>query len=188
MLLKHAMSVVDLVAVEPEQNNALYGWALERLESFLQKRLTRRLATASSQIGALQKLEDKIAAGQVTPDGFHGTLDVAELDTVPAELLDEHAMATRSPATIETWLDSLRPGDWVRMFLQGRWVQARLLWPGERREIWLFGDGASDATWAIRRAALLNMHTERLAKTLRERSIVGSAAARVQEQIATVAA
>jgi hypothetical protein len=106
---------------------------------------------------------------------------------VPAELLDEEAMATRSPAK-DDWLDTLKPGDWVRMFLQGRWVQARLLWPGDRREVWLFGDGASDATWAIRRGALLNMHAERLAKTLRQRSIVGSAAAKVQEQIAASAA
>ena len=117
------------------------------------------------------------------PTGFQGTLDVSDIDTVPAELLDEEAMSARSPAK-DDWLDTLKPGDWVRMFLQGRWVQARLLWPGDRREVWLFGDGGSDATWAIRRGALLNMHAERLAKTLRQRSIVGSAAAKVQEQIA----
>ena len=96
-------------------------------------------------------------------------------------------MATRSPALPGDWTDTLKPGDWVRMFMQGRWVQARLLWPGERREVWLFGDGASDSTWAIRRGALANMHKERLAKTLRQRSIVGSAAARVQEQMAPAA-
>jgi hypothetical protein len=183
LLLKSAFATVDQLSNEPEQNNGVYRWALERLEGYLQKRLTRHLTSAASQIGALQKLEDKIAAGQPMPTGFQGTLDVSDIDTVPAELLDEEAMATRSPAK-DDWLDTLKPGDWVRMFLQGRWVQARLLWPGDRREVWLFGDGASDATWAIRRGALLNMHTERLAKTLRQRSIVGSAAAKVQEQIA----
>ncbi len=188
LLLKNALSTIDQVAHEPEQNNGLYRWALERLDGFLQKRLTRRLTSAASQIGALQKLEDKIASGQPMLSGFQGTLDVPELDTVPAELLEEPARATRSPATTDGWLDGLRPGDWVRMFLQGRWVQARLLWPGERREVWLFGDGASDTTWAIRRGALLTMHSERLAKTLKQRSIVGSAAARVQEQMAAAAA
>jgi Protein of unknown function (DUF1631) len=187
LLLKSAFATVDQLANEPEQNNGVYRWALERLEGYLQKRLTRHLTSAASQIGALQKLEDKIAAGQPMPTGFQGTLDVSDIDTVPAELLDEEAMATRSPAK-DDWLDTLKPGDWVRMFLQGRWVQARLLWPGDRREVWLFGDGASDATWAIRRGALLNMHAERLAKTLRQRSIVGSAAAKVQEQIAASAA
>ncbi len=188
LLLKNALTTVDQLANEPEQNNGLYRWALERLDGFLQKRLTRRLTSAASQIGALQKLEDTLASGKPMLSGFHGTLDVPELDTVPAELLEEHARATRSPPATDGWLDGLRPGDWVRMFLQGRWVQARLLWPGERHEVWLFGDGASDTTWAIRRGALLNMHTERLAKTLKQRSIVGSAAARVQEQLAAAAA
>ena len=188
MLLKSALAIVDQLANEPEQNNGLYRWALERLDGFLQRRLTRRLTAAASQIGALQKLEDQIFSGKPLASGFHGTMDVADIDTVPAELLAEESMATRSPALPGDWTDSLKPGDWVRMFMQGRWVQARLLWPGERREVFLFGDGASDATWAVRRGALLNMHKERLAKTLRQRSIVGSAAARVQEQIAATAA
>ena len=183
-LLKAAQSAVDRLAAEPEQNNGLYRWALERLESFLNKHLTRRIAAAASQIGALQKLEDKLCGDDGAPSTFQGMLDVPELDTVPAELLEEQAAAARAPASAGDWLDSLRPGSWVRMFLQGRWVHARLLWPGERREVWLFGDGASDATWAIRRAALQTMQSERLAKTLKQRSIVGSAAARVQEQVA----
>lgn len=183
-LLKGAMVTVEQLVAEPEQNNGLYRWALDRLESFLHKRLTRRLAAAASQIGALQKLEDKMLSGRASVSSFHGMLDVEELDTVPADLLDHRPAPSRSEATTDQWLDGLRPGDWVRMFLQGRWVQCRLLWPGERGEVFLFGDGASDATWAVRRGALLNMHAERLAKTLKERSIVGSAAARVQEQVA----
>ncbi|KPF59498.1 hypothetical protein D621_03725 [beta proteobacterium AAP51] len=184
-LLKSAMGTVDQLAAEPEQNNGLYRWALDRFESFLHKRLTRRLAAAASQIGALQKLEDKILAGRGTPTSFHGTLDIEELDTVPAELMERSTPVQRGETASDSWLDGLRPGDWVRMFLQGRWVQARLLWPGERGEVFLFGDGGSDTTWAVRRGALLAMHTGRLAKTLKQRSIVGSAAARVQEQVAS---
>lgn len=186
-LLKTALSTVDQLVAEPEQNNGLYRWALDRFESFLHKRLTRRLAAAASQIGALQKLEDKILAGRGTPTSFHGMLDVEELDTVPADLMDKVAPVSRGETATDAWLDSLRPGDWVRMFLQGRWVQPRLLWPGERGEVFLLGDGASDTTWAIRRGALLAMHAARLAKTLKQRSIVGSAAARVQEQVAAAA-
>ena len=184
LLLKNVLGTAERLAAEPEQNNGLYRWALAQLESFLHKRLARRLSAAASQIGALQKLEDKMLAGHTAPSSYHGMLDVPQLDTVPAELLDETAPAARPATAAGEWLDTLRPGDWVRMFLQGRWVHARLMWPGERREIWLFGDGASDATWAVRRGALLMMHHERLAKTLKERSIVGSAAAQVQEQMA----
>lgn len=183
-LLKTALAAVNQLVAEPEQNNGLYRWALDRLDSFLQKRLTRRLAGAASQIGALQKLEDKILSGRASPSSFDGMLDVEALDTVPADLMARRSQEPRPDIATDVWLDSLHPGDWVRLFLQGRWVQARLLWPGEHGEVWLFGDGASDATWAVRRGALLIMHGENLAKTLKQRSIVAHAAARVQEQVA----
>lgn len=182
-LLKLALGAAAQVASELDQNAALYQWALERLEAFLQRRFARRLAAASSHIGALQKLEDRLAEGQPTPSTLHGMLDVPQLDTVPAELMAAAAPAPESPDIAKAWLEDLRPSDWVRMFLQGHWVHATVLWPGERREAWLFGDGASDATWAVRRGALLMMHGAKLAKKLKARSIVGSAAARVQEQL-----
>ncbi len=186
-LLKTAQATVDQLTSEPEQNAGLYRWAQDRLESFLQKRLARRLAAVASHIGALQKLEDKLTAGQALPSTMHGTLDVQQLDTVPADLFADPRRVAPVQASAEEWLDTLRPGQWVRMFLQGRWVQPQLLWPGERREIWLFGDGASDATWAVRRGALLLMHEQALLKSLKQRSIVGSAAAKVQEQVAAAA-
>jgi hypothetical protein len=185
LLLKVAQATIDQLAAEPEQNNGLYRWAMDRMESFLHKRLARHLSASSSQIGALQKIEDKLMAGQTALSSFHGMLDIQGLDTVPAELMEAAAPPPKPEGG--SWVDTLSPGDWVRMFLQGRWVHARLLWPGERREVWLFGDGASDATWAVRRSALLTMHKERLAKTLKQRSIVGSAAARVHEAMAVVA-
>ena len=185
LLLKTAHGTADQLVSEPEQSLKLYRWAMERMESFLQKRFTRRLSAASSHIGALQKLEDKLTAGQTTPTTMHGMLDVPQLDTVPAALMDMLPQPDANARTdAQTWLDSLVPGDWVRLFLQGRWVHVALLWPGERREIWLFGDGASDATWAVRRGALLMLHDAKLGKKLKQRSIVGTAAVRVQSQMA----
>ena len=181
-LLKLAQATIDQLAAEPEQNTGLYRWANERLEAFLNKRLTRRLTAVATHVGVLQKLEDKLSAGHTEPSTLHGMLDLPQLDTVPADLLDDHA-APRSSNQGDEWLARLKPGDWVRMFIQGRWVQAQVLWPGERREVWLFGDGASDTTWAVRRGALLMMHSRTLLKSLRQRSIVASAAARVQEQV-----
>jgi hypothetical protein len=187
-LLKVAQGTIDQLASEPEQNTGLYRWAVERLDQFLDKRLTRRLASLASQVGALQKLEDKLCYGSAVPSTMHGTLDVPQLDTVPAQLMDDYATAPDAPAQAEDWLSRLRPGDWVRVFLQGRWVQAQALWPGERREIWLLGDGGSDATWAVRRTALITLHARGLLKSLKQRSIVAAAATRVQEQVAQVAA
>jgi hypothetical protein len=182
-LLLVAQATIDQLAAEPVQNTGLYRWAVERLDAFLQKRLTRRLAAAASQVGALQKLEDKLVNGQTPPSTMSGPLDFHQLDTVPAEFMDKDLPnAANSPGAAE-WLNKLNPGDWVRMFFKGRWIQAQLLWPGERREILLFGDGASDETWAVRAGALVLMHGNGLIKTLKRRSIVGSAAAKVQEQV-----
>ena len=188
MLLKLAQATIHQLASEPAQNSGLYRWALERLEAFLVKRLTRRLATVASQIGALQKLEEKLAGNQGPPSTMNGTLDFHQLDTVPAEFMDAMPPAAAPGNTAGEWLASLKAGDWVRMFFKGRWVQAQLLWPGERREFLLFGDGGSDETWAVRSAALGLMHGNGLIKTLKQRSIVGSAAARVQEQVGAASA
>ncbi|MDQ2779314.1 MAG: DUF1631 domain-containing protein, partial [Pseudomonadota bacterium] len=186
LLLKLAQGAIEQIASEPEQNAGLYRWGLERLEGLLHKRMARRKATAATQIGMLQKLEARLDDDAGTPTTLHGMLDVPQLDTVPMELLPRTEPSAHTDAHAEDWLEGLSSGDWVRMFLQGRWVQARLLWPGERRTIWLFGDGASDATWAVSRNALLMMQAAGLAKSLRQRSIVGSAAARVQAQLANV--
>ena len=185
-LLKLAQVTIDQLASEPVQNSGLYRWAVERLDAFLHKRLTRRLAAVASQIGALQKLEDKFSHGQSPPSTLSGPLDFHQLDTVPAEFMEIAVQPEPdgSKATGPEWLIKLNAGDWVRMFFKGRWMRAQLLWPGERREFLLFGDGASDETWAVRASALVMMHGHGLIKSLKQRSIVGSAAARVHEQVA----
>jgi len=191
-LLHLVQATVQQVGGEPEQTTALHGWAVERLETFLRQRLQRRCAGASSQIGALQKLEDQLTVGHVIPSTLHGTLDVPQLDTVPAELMSDpptgHGGLAGASDDDEQWLDRLRPGEWLRLFLQGQWVQVQVLWPGERREIWLFGDGASDHTWAVRRRALLTLKANRLMKPLTRRSLVGRAARSVHAAAMAAAA
>lgn len=187
-LLKVAQATIEQLASEPVQNSGLYRWAVERLDAFLAKRLTRRLAAVATQVGALQKLEDKLGNGQGAPSTMSGPLDFHQLDTVPAEFMDTGASTIAGNTSAAEWLNKLRPGDWVRMFFKGRWVKAQLLWPGERREFLLLGDGSSDETWAVRAGALVLMHGNGLIKTLKQRSIVGSAAAKVHEQVGAASA
>ena len=180
-LLRVAQTTIDQLAAEPRQTAALYVWGTERLQTILRQRLARRCTAAASQIGALQKLEDRLVAGQPVPTTMNAALDVPQLDTVPAELMPEAAQG--QPEVAQRWLDELQPGTWLRLFLQGRWVQAQLLWPGERREVWLLGDGASDATWAVRRRALSMLHEAGLLKGLTQRSLVRRAAGQVHAQL-----
>ena len=183
-LLRLGQALVDQLAAQTDQRGALYRHALQRLEVFLHQRLARRCAAVATQIGAMQKVEARLDTGTPPPSSFDGLLDAPVMDTVPAELMRDAGDGAAAERGDASWLDGLRAGQWARLMLQGRWVAAQLLWRGEKRQIWIFGDGASDATWAIRRNALLMMHAAGLAKSLKVRSLVGSAAARVQEEVA----
>jgi len=180
-LLRTAQTTIEQWTSEPAQSRSLCWWAGQQLDTYLGQRLARRCTAAASQIGALQKLEDRLMAGQPAPSTMNGALDLQQLDTVPADLLPDHSDAP-ADAT-HRWLDKLQPGVWLRLFLQGRWVHAQVLWPGERREIWLLGDGASDTTWAVRRRALATLHNAKLLKDLRRRSLVRRAAAQVHAAV-----
>ena len=181
--LKHVLATIDQLASEPVQNTSLYRRAYERLEEFLGRRLTRRLAAVATQIGSLQNLEERFSLDGSVPTTMSGPLDVHQLDTVPAQLMSSDRPEVAGNPEAPAWLRELQPGDWVRMFFKGRWVKAQMLWHGEQREFLLFGDGASDDTWAVRAGALLMMYSNGLVKTMKKRSIIGSAASRVQDQI-----
>jgi len=185
-LLRTAQATIDQLASEAMQHTGLYRWAWDHLQGFLDKRLQRRLTTLASQVGALQKSELKLKDSRrdAAPTTLNGPLDAHQLDTVPAEFIDSGVTPAQNMSAAEAWLAALHIGDWARMFLQGRWLQAQLLWRGEQGEYLLFGDGASDETWAVRSRALAQMHGHGLVKTLRVRSIVGSAAERVQQDVA----
>lgn len=193
-LLRLAQRLIDQIAAEPDQRPVIYRRAVQAVEDFLRQRLQRRLAAAATQVGALQKLEHQVLdGGEGGPDTLGGMVDLPVMDTgmgtVPADLLVESSAELPGPdsnagAAARAWLSSLQVGAWVRMYLSGRWVHAQLLWTGDRDEVWLFGDGASDATWAVRRGALLRLHAAALAKTLTMRSLLGRAALKVQQQVA----
>jgi len=178
-LLRVAQSTVDHLAAEPRQTAALYTWGAHTLDVLMSQRLARRCERVASQIGALQKLEDRLLTAEGYLTTLNGALDTPNLDTVPADLMPKADLTL--PVATQRWLDELKPGDWVRLILQGRWVQAQLLWPGERRELWLLGDGASDATWAMRRRALVKLFEAGLLKGLKQRSLVGRAARALHE-------
>ncbi len=181
-LLRAVKGMMDRISTEERQTPALYASALDSLQMLIQQRLRRRQTAAASQIGALQKLEQDLISGQAPRPGQPMAIDAQQLDTVPAALMDSEDIAPDADDEARAWLQSQEAGHWVRLFLQGQWYRAQLLWVGPQRQVWLFADGASDTTWAVRRSALLMMHSAALLKTLHQRSIVGSAAARVFAQ------
>jgi len=182
-LVRVASATIQQLISEPEQKQSLYGWALEQLNQYLAQRLARRRAALVERMSALQELEDKLLAGRSAPTTLHGTLDVPQMLTVPADLFPESSGPAHDTPGDDSWLVTLRAGDWLRMFLQGRWVHVQLVWTGEREEIWLFCDGGSDATWAVRRRALVKLKDSRLLKSLKRRSVVRRAAREVSNAV-----
>lgn len=63
-------------------------------------------------------------------------------------------------------------------------MNAQLLWPGERGEIFLFGDAdaALTSAWAIRRSALLRLRREGLIELFEARSLLLDALERLSRR------
>jgi len=187
-LMRVAAILIRRLEQTAEQNASLYAAALTRLQDYLQRRLQQRLVKVQAQASTLQTLEVRLSAGADPGDTLLGTLGVTELDTVPGALLD--AAEDRAPSTAQAthWLQALQLGHWSRIFIAGQWHHAQVLWLGEDRQVVLFGDTVSGQTWAIRRRALVMLYQAELLRSLLPRSIVGSAAARVHEQLRSQAA
>ena len=102
-------------------------------------------------------------------------LDIASLDTVPADMLAEpespifHASA-EMPGT---------SGDHWRIYLQGDWRWVQLLWRDDDNEVWLMREPAADRHWALKAQGIDRLRHEGLAHALRKRSLVRRAAAQV---------
>lgn len=183
-LLRFANAVVDQVAQETDQTEQLYAWAIERMQRFAQKRLSDRCAAAEEQIVTMQALEDRLSSNEASVSTLHGAMDATQLDTVPAALLDAPAHPPPTAAAQAKWLAALRAGQWLRLFHRGAWINAQLLWPGDRGEIWMFSDGRHEDPWAMRRSALLMLQNEGLAEVIEPRSVIGDAAERMLRRAA----
>lgn len=177
-MLQLAEKLIDAMAREPEPDAALYRRGLDRLLADDRARFEARVRRAAGAIQALQQMEDRLAGGSAAASG-PAPLDEGQLDTVPADLLDNlPAPRDDEPAPAE-WLRQRRPGEWLRLFVQGQWQHVQLLCVGRHREAWLFGRGQDDDTVALRSGALLRLRGEGLVKVLQVRSMLRSAAVQV---------
>jgi hypothetical protein len=174
--LRASETLIDEMAREAAPDAQLYERGLERLQSLDRQQLAARRQRAAADIRGLQATEDRIAESVSGVITGMGALDVSQLDTVPADLLESLPTSHGDMQDSITWLTKRRPGDWMRMFSQGRWLKAQLLWVGRHGDAWLFGDGQTDFTVAYRLRALERLHDEGLLTQLQVRSMLRSAA------------
>ncbi len=184
-LLRMLHGLLDSLA-DSQDPDAL-RWARDRVLSYERTRFEQRRRANEPELHSLQLLENQAVAGGPAAANLAAALDVPHLDTVPAELLDELPADPAADAD-DGWLERLRSGDWVNLFMQGSWVQAQLLWYGAHREYWLLADGASSNTWAVRRRALERLLQMRLLTPVTPRSLIRDAANRVLRQLAEASA
>jgi hypothetical protein len=175
-LLRYAQGLIEHIVREPTQDAALYRWGLGRFDAFTEHQLAHYCAQAQQQIDGLRTL----AMSRSAPAPLAGTepaLDVGNLETVPAELID-----LPSSPHADHPLPALKPGEWLHLYLQGQWRELQLLWTDGRGEAWLFRQPGG-RTWALRRAALERLNEGGLAEPLDPPSLVQHAAQQVLRQI-----
>ena len=98
-------------------------------------------------------------------------IDLASMDTVPAELLSEEAPAAPRDDSGH-WLARMAPGQRYRIFLNGRWTQTQLLWRSDHRRFFLFAGEAAERTHSITHRALERLREAELVKPIDPLSLI----------------
>ena len=166
-------NLVDHLANSDTSEQQGFGWAIERLQAARRHALAQVTSAAAP---AIDKLQRRVRADSTTTTSTM-PLDIASLDTVPAELITEPPVA-RPEATVLT-ADGLRAGTLIRAYLQGEWRTLLALWQDDGHELALLQEPAADRLWALSQAALARLLAEGLVQPLRLRSLVRRAADRV---------
>ena len=113
--------------------------------------------------------EEDDASADATPFA-DSLIDLASMDTVPAALIAD------APATPEEdagdWVAGLSAGVRQRIFLNGRWTQAQLLWHSPRGSYFVYAGEVPGRTHSVTRRALERLRSEDLVDTLTEAAVV----------------
>ncbi len=161
----HCRQLVEHLLVDSGVDTAGFDWATGRLAAFDRHLLQQGVAAAQP---AIERLHSAI-------DPAHMPIDVATLDTIPAELMP---LADELPPAPPPSL-TLQPGVRLRAYLQGEWRLLQVLWCDPIDDHWLLRDLRSNQLLALRRRALDRLAAEQLALALRPHSLVRAAAERL---------
>ena len=96
---------------------------------------------------------------------------LGDLPTIPMGLGDAIDDGLAEEA-VDRWIDSLRSGAWYKLFVDGQWITARMLWASANRRFFLFTNNKTSQMHALSKGALERLRHEGLATSLEERSIM----------------
>ena len=97
-------------------------------------------------------------------------IDLPSMDTVPAALMTDTTAA--APEDASDWVNRLPLGVRQRIFLNGRWTHAQLLWRSPRGTYFVYAGEAPDRTHSVTQRALERLRKAELVDTVESHSLI----------------
>lgn len=169
--LKQGMAMIQLPQSEQDQ-------VLDELMRVHSRRLRVSPAVAEVSLAESHSLVQQMRDEVLDDDGPEHRLDtwtqdtsVGSLPTVPMALSGAEE-DPRVKASAQRWLQGLRKGVRCKLFLQGQWVTAHLLWRSDNGEFFMFTSAIAGGMHSMTRRALERLRIEGLATTFVEPSLM----------------
>jgi hypothetical protein len=179
-LLGLGRNLIDHLASSDLRDSHGFAWALERLLAAQRHALTQTTQAAQAQIERLERIAADAAS--VNTQGM--PLDIANLDTVPADLPLEAPSVPGELQPAQATADllatvGLPPGAALRAYLKGERRVLVSLWQDRQHDLALLHEPATEQLFAVRQRAIAQLQDEGLAAPYRARSLVRRAADKV---------
>ena len=168
--LRAGMAAIDLPAAERQAVlDDLVTVHTEALRPGPRAGATPEAALTPEEI--VRRLREEVTAPADDGPGFGDSLiDLASMDTVPAALMTETSpVSSEDPAD---WVTQLSPGTRQRIFLNGRWTQAQLLWRSPRGTYFVYAGEAPGRTHSVTQRALERLRKADLVEDISANALV----------------
>jgi hypothetical protein len=132
----------------------------------------RSAAASLSAEEIVQRMRDEVIPDTPAVRPFSDSvIDLASMDTVPADFLPTDAMGGTADESARR-IDALAVGQRQRLFLKGRWTRTQLLWRSDQGLYFLFAGERAGATHSVTRRALERLDAAGLARPLETQALV----------------
>ncbi len=178
--LLHRLRVgMELVALAlPEQHAVLNELMTIHTEAL---RPGTKASGALTPEEIVQSMRDEVLPETPARSFSDSVIDLSSMETVPAEHLPSTGERTEDDSSQR--VEALRAGDRLRIFLQGRWSRAQLLWRSDRSLFFLFAGESPTRTHSITRRALERLSSAGLIQALEPRSLVQRSVERMMRDL-----
>lgn len=177
-LLKRLRAGMALISLPEAQQKALLDDLMDahnQLLGFSKRSGELRLTDVPTEQKPVWADTQSLEEASVEP-----MIEVASMDTVPAELLATDDKAQTMPDSLTEQIILSQPCQWL---IGGRWQQVQLLWRSETARFFLFAGETAGCPHSITGVALERLGREGLIKPLNEPQLLQRAIDRVVEQL-----